>query len=189
MWTRSGRSVAGEVFQNTNGYDIIFTDVTGATQLDHEIESYNPATGRVVAWVRIPTLSSTADSAIYMWYGNSSVTTSQSNPAGVWKGYQNVYHLANVAGPSTPDSSGNGNGLIRNVAATSGQLGGAGQFNGTSSYLQIPARPNGGNFGSFEVWLKTTSTGIVVGDTDGTLPNGTPATDGWTALLYLETGN
>ena len=47
---------------NANGYDIIFsTDPTGVTKLDHELEQYNPVTGQVVAWIRLPSLSHTAD--------------------------------------------------------------------------------------------------------------------------------
>jgi hypothetical protein len=51
----------GGLVQNPNGYDIIFTsDCAGTQKLDHEIESYRPATGTVAFWVRIPTLSHTA---------------------------------------------------------------------------------------------------------------------------------
>jgi hypothetical protein len=54
---------------SSSGYDIIFsTDPDGLTQLDHELEQYNPATGQVVAWVRIPTLSHTADTVLYVFY-------------------------------------------------------------------------------------------------------------------------
>jgi len=44
---------------------ITFTsDFAGTVKLDFEIESYNPATGAIVAWVRIPALSHTCDTVI-----------------------------------------------------------------------------------------------------------------------------
>jgi hypothetical protein len=59
--------------QNSNGYDIIFSDVTQTTRLDHEIEKYDSAAGELVAWVRVPTLSATSDTTIYLHYGHGSV--------------------------------------------------------------------------------------------------------------------
>ena len=86
---------------NPNGYDIIFsTDPNGQTKLDFEIEQYNPVTGQLVAWIRIPSLSHSSDTVIYVFYGNPAITISQANPAGVWdSNYQAVYHLGNL--PST----------------------------------------------------------------------------------------
>jgi hypothetical protein len=50
---------------NANGYDIYFAaDAAGTARLDHEIESYDPATGTIAMWVRIPALSSTCDTVI-----------------------------------------------------------------------------------------------------------------------------
>ena len=75
----------GGQVQNASGYDIIFTaDYAGTTQLDHEIESYDPTTGTINVWVRIPTLSHTCDTIIYAAYGNAAITTSQENRTGVW---------------------------------------------------------------------------------------------------------
>src|SRR5579875_367965 len=42
----------GGLVQNSNGYDIIFTDSTETTKLDHEIEKYVASTGEVEMWVR-----------------------------------------------------------------------------------------------------------------------------------------
>ncbi|KKM82723.1 hypothetical protein LCGC14_1316670, partial [marine sediment metagenome] len=53
-----------------DGYDIIFTNMYG-DKLDHEIESFNSSTGEVFAWVKIPTLSSLADTKLYIHYGNA----------------------------------------------------------------------------------------------------------------------
>ncbi|HYA64930.1 MAG TPA: DUF2341 domain-containing protein, partial [Candidatus Sulfotelmatobacter sp.] len=70
---------------NANGYDIVFTsDASGNSPLAYEQESYNAATGAVNFWVRVPALSHTSDTVIYLFYGNSLVTTDQSNASGTW---------------------------------------------------------------------------------------------------------
>ncbi|MBZ5729371.1 MAG: Ig-like domain-containing protein, partial [Acidobacteriia bacterium] len=66
--------------QDANGYDIVFSsDCAGLQKLDHEIESYNPATGAMAMWIRLPNVSHTADTTFYLSYGNGAITTSQEN--------------------------------------------------------------------------------------------------------------
>ena len=55
----------------------------GRQSLTHEIESYTSGTGTLVAWVEIPSLSSAANTVIYMYYGNAAAT-SQQNVTGTW---------------------------------------------------------------------------------------------------------
>ena len=131
----------GGSVQNANGYDIIFTsDSAGLVPLDHEIDTYDPATGAVNFWVRVPTLSHTTDTTIYMRYGDSSITTSQENKVGVWSnGYAAVYHMGSSGTISASDSVRSNNGTINSVSASGGAIGGAGNFAGTgSSYIQLP---------------------------------------------------
>ena len=169
---------------SSSGYDIIFSsDPNGLTKLDHELEEYNPSTGQVIAWVRIPTLSHTTDTVIYMFYGNPNIASSQQNPAGVWNSnYQAIYHLANTSGATATDSTQYGNNAsLTSVLPASGEIDGAAGFNGASSYIQIPSAdfpnyPTGtyDNLGlsntneitsfsaSFGVWFKTTSAGGIL---------------------------
>jgi hypothetical protein len=80
--------------ENSSGWDIIFVDSDGVTQLDHEIEEYDGTTGDLTAWVRVPTLPYNSDKDIYMYYGKSDLTCDPSNPTGVWdSSYEAVYHL------------------------------------------------------------------------------------------------
>jgi len=80
---------------SSNGYDIIFTsDAAGTSTLPFEQESYNATTGAVIYWVKVPTVSHTTDTVIYLFYGNSGITTDQSNKTGVWdSNYKGVWHL------------------------------------------------------------------------------------------------
>jgi hypothetical protein len=63
-----------------DGDDILFTD-TDSVKLNHEIEFYNGSDGGLVAWVRVPGLSTTVDTVLYMYYGNAGVP-SQENVTG-----------------------------------------------------------------------------------------------------------
>ena len=66
-----------------DGYDILFTSSDGTTKLNHERESYTSGTGALIAWVQIPSLSASADTVLYMYYGNASATDQQ-NVNGTW---------------------------------------------------------------------------------------------------------
>jgi hypothetical protein len=94
---------AGKV-ENANGYDIIFTsDADGATVLDFEVQRYTATTGEVIFWVKVPTVDGDADTTFYMFYGNSSVSTDQSDKNNTWDtAYKAVLHLQE-SGNSTVD--------------------------------------------------------------------------------------
>ncbi len=77
----------------TNGGDILFTSSDAITQLDHEIENYDPSTGELVAWVEVPDVSATSDTVIFMYYGNPGASD-QWDVDGTWdSNYLSVWHL------------------------------------------------------------------------------------------------
>ncbi|MEM9329508.1 MAG: DUF2341 domain-containing protein, partial [Bacteroidota bacterium] len=80
--------------QNTDGYDILFTDSDGSTVLDHELETFDDGTGALVAWVNTDLTGST-DKEIYMYYGNASVSVDQSSTATWDTDYVGVWHFNN----------------------------------------------------------------------------------------------
>jgi hypothetical protein len=151
---------------NPNGYDIIFTsDPAGQNILNYEMEEYDPVHGQVIAWVRIPTLSHTADTVIYVFYGNSSITTSQQNPTGVWdSNYMGVWHLANGTTISADDSTINGNnGRVVGATATTGKIdGGLNNPSSTSGYIDLSstalATATPSTF-SLEAWVNLSGVG------------------------------
>jgi hypothetical protein len=85
-----------------DGDDFIFVDPTNTTHYPYEIDTYNPDTGSLTAWVRIPRLRSFTDTTVYLYYGNLNCT-SQQDPARLWTGYLLVHHFT---GTSLYDSSG-----------------------------------------------------------------------------------
>jgi hypothetical protein len=81
---------------SVNGYDLVFKDGSG-TKLAHELERWDGSTGSLVAWVKIPFLSSVTDTVIYMWYGDNGVTTSQENKKDEGSGLNNQRAQRRVA--------------------------------------------------------------------------------------------
>jgi biopolymer transport protein ExbB len=99
----------GGKVQSSNGYDIQFySDSLGTTLLDFEIEHWNDTTGDLTAWVKVPSVSSTVDTDIYIRYGDSAIVSDTSNAPGVWAEYEAVWHLAKNGSTSGVDSTGNG---------------------------------------------------------------------------------
>lgn len=66
-----------------DGHDLVFVAADSITRLDYDIESWNSATGTLTAWVRIPSLSATADTELYLYSGNAGAAN-QEDPVGVW---------------------------------------------------------------------------------------------------------
>ncbi len=130
----------------SDGDDILFTSSNGTTKLDHEIEKFVSGTGVLVAWVEIPTLGATADTDIYMYYGNATVS-SQENPGGIWgSDYAAVWHLTeNPAGaaPQMLDSTANDNDGTSSGTMTSGdqvsaKIGDGLDLDGDDDYINVP---------------------------------------------------
>jgi hypothetical protein len=122
----------------SDGSDIAFVGCCGM-QLKHEIEYYNGGTGRLLAWVKLLTLSSTGDQALYMYYGNPSASSQQSPPE-VWdSNYRMVQHFEETSGTHY-DSTANGrNGTAYGgvVQGTSEKIDGADSFDGSDDYIQV----------------------------------------------------
>jgi hypothetical protein len=133
--------------RSASGHDVVFRTASGLP-LDHEVETYLPATGQLVAWVRLPSLSPFADTTIYVHYGNAAVTLPTENPAGVWDtSFRAVYHLDQVptgAAGDTLDSTANANhGQTVNMEAgdaVGGRIGPGLLFDGggSSELVEVP---------------------------------------------------
>ncbi len=131
--------------------DIIFTASDEVTRLSHEIEYFDGATGNLTAWVKIPSLSSTTDTEIYMYYSNASIGNSE-NITDVWdSNYKMVQHLEETsggAGAITDSTANNNDGTDQNAPALGahGKIDGATGFTGSSNHYI-----NCGNAGSLNI--------------------------------------
>jgi len=144
--------------QNSNGYDIIFSDAAQTTRLDHEIEKYDSASGQLVAWVRIPTLSVENDTTIYVHFGHSSVCGSTENPAGVWdSNYTTVWHLKETSGGAgaikdSTASANHGTDFNGPTFGVTGKIGNAIDFDGANDYATMPTLGFSTSAGAVELW-------------------------------------
>lgn len=130
-----------------SGFDIVFTDSDGGL-LEHELEHFDAATGELVAWVKLPTLDTAADTGLYMYYGGPSTSTDASVST-VWSnGFYAVWHLYEAglgnAGEFL-DSSGSGNDATGGAGAASdtpspvaSPLGRGQDFDGVNDYISSP---------------------------------------------------
>ncbi|MCH8033065.1 MAG: DUF2341 domain-containing protein [Bacteroidetes bacterium] len=144
-----------------DGDDILFLKTDG-TKLSHEIEEYDGSTGELVAWVKIPSLSSSTDTEIYLYYGNSSCS-SQQDAANVWdSNYKGVWHLNDdFLDATSNDNDGTNNGST-DIA---GKVSDGQDFDGTNDYVD-GGTPNAFDFErtdefSVSIWLKRDRTGIT----------------------------
>ncbi len=112
-----------------DGRDLYFTADDGGTVLDSETEYWQPSTGALVAWVRLPSVSSSADTVFYLYYGDQADHSSELSPQGVWDAeFEGVWHLSSDADSSRYSRDGINNGTT-DVAGT---IAGARSFDGSS---------------------------------------------------------
>jgi hypothetical protein len=83
---------------NANGYDVMFCD-SSCSEYSCEIENYS-SDGKLKAWVKIPTVSSTVDTVFWIYYKKTGVTTDPSTTDTWNTDYKAVYHMTD-----DPDSS------------------------------------------------------------------------------------
>ncbi len=123
--------------ESANGFDIVFTAADGITLLSFQMERYVATSGLYTAWVKVPVLSTSINTDIYMYYGNTAIVTDQSSTA-VWSNYHGVWHLQNN---SFSDNSPSGYNLTNN-----------------STTNQSPAQINDGRADNGTQWLEVAST-------------------------------
>ena len=153
-----------------DGGDFVFTSSDGTTKLDHEIEKYVSTTGELIAWVEVPTLATATDTEIYLYYGNSGVAD-QWNINGTWNeggsaNFKGVYHLPDGTTLAALDSTSNGyNGTITSATATTGQVGGGANFDGTGQKVAMSTMPSYTSALTAGGWVKSGGTQETYGGT------------------------
>jgi hypothetical protein len=140
--------------------DLQFCSSTQPNQpLAYEVSRYVSTTGEIIVWVRVPVVSSSVDTVIYVAYGNSHITTSQQNLQDTWvpAGYVYVQHYE---GAST-DSSTNGftgSDTAISYSTGNGKLGQGAGVNGSTSSISIAASTlNDPTPITFEAWANAAS--------------------------------
>ena len=157
------------------GDDICFTtnadETNPANRLSHEIEYFDGGTGKLVAWVKIPSLSGSSDTQFYMHYGNPTCSSQQNTTGVVWdSNYMMVQHLEespndgvqghlNSVSSSlhgTPVNFLDGGGGTTDAA---GQINGADDFAGDDDYVEISSF-DPPHQGTVSLWVKRGSINV-----------------------------
>ncbi len=147
----------------TDGDDILFTLSDGTTKIPHEIEKYNPTSGQqeMEIWVKVPLLSSSVNTILFMYYGNAS-SGSQQTPANVWDNhFAMIQHLEEVTGThynsaSTAYDGVPSGGVTQNAV---GKIDGSDQFDGIDDTIDL-INSSDLNFDTMtvEFWMKAATT-------------------------------
>jgi len=134
-------------YAHTGGKDFIFTTDDGTTRVHCERDVFLNGSGSF--WVRAPTLSENSDTIFYLYYGEGSDHSQDTNykPSGVWDtSSQVVYHL-NESGYPFNDSTANSYHILSGSATpptsvngsnASGCIGQWLSFDGLTTYLNVP---------------------------------------------------
>ena len=125
----------------TNGQDIVFIHYTdNSTILNHEIEFYNHLNGQLTAWVKIPMLSATSDTRLWMYYGNPSAGNQQHVEATWDANYLAVHHLQETTGTAYDSTAHNNDGTPYGALNqdVTGKIDGADFFDGVDDRIQLP---------------------------------------------------
>jgi len=146
-----------------DGADIAFA-ITNIW-LDHEIELFNPAysptEAQLIAWIRIPSLSTSVDTVVSMYYGNATMNSRQ-NPVSVWNDdYKAIWHMSDNPFNTINDSTSNDNdgttfGGMDSSDQVSSKIGGGISLDGLDDFILIPHSPSidiTGNQITLEAWI------------------------------------
>jgi len=160
IWNGSTGNLPEEVYNNSassplsSGADIRFSsDIGGTNQLAFEIVTFTPnstiASARVEIYVKLPTVTTAADTTFYMWWNNPTAVASGViyGSQAVWSNnYLAVWHFNNtpvLTQAGILDSVGIHHGTpygtvdVDNMHLVAGKLGSALYFNGTDNYVSM----------------------------------------------------
>ena len=155
----------GGYVQFADGTDFCFTGQDSITVLDFEIESYDPETGSLSAWVRIPSLSAVSVTDLYLYFNNPDALALW-NREGVWSNqYTTVWHMAEDPSGTEPQitdatsfmNHGTTGGDMSGEDLVDGKLSLAIQFDGVDDYASMPVSGYNTDEGAVELWIKLDS--------------------------------
>jgi biopolymer transport protein ExbB len=145
------------VFAAADGADLHFLAADGGTLLEHEIERFDAARGELTAWVRVPSLKSGSDPALYLAYGDGH--SHSANAGALWSDHQYVWHLTDDLSASNPlivDSTGRAHATPSGAMSAANSLPGiAGQglvFDGRDDQLVFENDLEGATPSTIQAW-------------------------------------
>ncbi|MDD5704761.1 MAG: DUF2341 domain-containing protein [Kiritimatiellae bacterium] len=172
----------------SNGADILFTTEDRTNKLPHQIETFSAGdTSVLAAWVRVPVLSHTSDTTLYMYYGNPTAM-SQADPDDVWtNNFLGVWHLneAVSAGGTNCDSSLTRAHALRygTPGGTDGKIGGGNAYNGAGDFSAGPGVAVNTNGFTLSAWVYPRQEGLKMIECGAATPDYLCTVDGAVGLF------
>jgi hypothetical protein len=140
------------------GGDLRFTsDRNGDNWLNCEVVTFNTATQKAEIYVKVPTVSSSVNTPVYLFYGKSGQTQPAVNATGGRNGTWDSDYLGVFHGNVSTDSTGNSSVASSSFTSVTGKVGNAYRMNGTTDYIALGIPSNGTstyNGCSVEAWAK-----------------------------------
>jgi len=158
----------GAVCQS-DGDDLRFTDAAG-TLLSAEKESFSVSSGQAtgIFWVKVGSISHTAGTDIYCYYGNSGASA-QAAPSGVWNsGYKGVWHGKDATTSTIADSTATAATGTKTAAnepvEAAGKINKAQSFDGSNDIIDVgdiaAFQMERTDSFTFQAWIKTSHDGF-----------------------------
>ena len=133
----------------SNSKKIAITTSDGTTECYVEIEKWNATSEQAWLWVKVPSVSNTSNTDLYLYYDNSHADntayvddTSTGNSVNVWdSSFKMVQHMRDDTTSSIVDSTSNDNdgtktGAGEPAVTTSGKISDAQDFDGSNDYIE-----------------------------------------------------
>ena len=167
---------------NSDGFDLRFTSSDGTTLLKYERERHDATNKLAEYWVKIPSISSTANTIFYLYYRVED-TDDGADPTNVWdSNFKGVWHMKDLTTSTIEDSTSNNNDGTKKAAneptQADGQIAKAQNFDGTNDYIQTGDAPSLDISGTSpiteEAWVKIDTI---------------PSTHPYAVTMITETGN
>jgi len=143
--------VFNELISDANRKKIAVTTSDKTTQCYVEIENWDTSNEKAWLWVNVPSISSTADTDLYLYYDKDHADNTDyvgdtgSTPAqNVWNSnFKGVWHLGETSGGTgaikdSTSNKNNGTDYGSPILGATGEIGAAIQFDGTDDFLIVP---------------------------------------------------
>jgi streptogramin lyase len=143
-----------------NGYDFAFTTNGSSTELFYQVENFDPVTGTLLVWVQVPIITSTNANLIF-YFGSLNPSHTAEFTSATWASdYQAVFHFnEGISTAAISDATVNArNATQANTTVATGQIGGAYNFNGSTSQIISTSTANNitGSF-TLSAWVNSSS--------------------------------
>jgi sugar lactone lactonase YvrE len=154
-------------YPNGPAYDFSFVDAA-AGEVPYQVESYNQATGTLLVWVKLPTLSHTQNNTLSFYYGSAASPAAHTTAfyQTTWASdYQAVYHFnegtytGSVTDATSNAHTGTTSGMTSADLVSTGKVNSAYTFNGSTKKITANAVTLTGSF-TLSAWVKLGATGI-----------------------------